>query len=1240
MLRLFKKTPDGLEEFDLLEGSINIPLTTAQTNPTNPTKYITEYSKDVKLPLTPHNLQLMDFYPEMDSVILSGRYSPTTAMEVVVCNDNDIIFEGKMKLEKVNDYRGNRSLECTLYGKMNEFFNQMLNTTYWYDAENEQGDHVNKQGMKVMDNILDTGYNICKETVLESWKTLPIGYVPFGGLHVATLTPSRQNTYNPSTSQSHSIIAWAPTEQGQYSKFIADKVIIGLTNTGSSDPTPNISYGPGELVDILGDSSSHRYYTVDAETKAIAEAVLGDGFSERQWCQYRSYYQKPTVYVNQLWRQYQDIAEEVTGLQLELDEDWFNANNSRYTDIVYTLPDLIQDNKEDKGSQNSNDISFDSVVLDCHNYAFGTSGGANASVSVTSTSSPNVQNGHIIIPAGNTGYYNFQHQMVLHLSRHGSLSDNSEYALCDGDGTASCIDLQVAFRNVNDSTEPASYYNWKIVAEGNTTWQGVGVDTMIYLETKSWNPDPQDLYFNLEGEILIGQNNTNTDKEYEMVISAYCYNGNIDGGSGQALFQSRGRIVNINALCDSCNDCPVFTFTNVTSTITVTAEHRSYFPLEMKDLFPANYSPFNILLQYTKLFNLVWDYDQLRNKVTVMTKEKWFSLHQDDIYNWTDKVDKSREFAFKPLAWDKKHISFNYNDFEMDWLDDFKEKYGLTYGTKKITTQYNFNNENEDLMCNSDADKINPSLLVSSSRFPMSALSSSNPIFLRYYESFIGNRKNNKAANIWGQFFFRNGNTSWDTDNGKNSVWTNYTPSGEGAVAFRNVGICIVDDTPYQVRRNLFAVDMTVYAYNQAYKVNVPTTVRPIFSVFNRNGVYSCQFSKPAMTFYDNQASEFFNTTWITIPITGTRVPIRIPVETLATDIYTNRWSNIIAEQYSEQNKLLTCYVKLNGMDFRNLTCNRFVRIGNVLYSIYKVNDFQLGVGGLTKVELLQVWDMKKYLGEYYVDPEPEPEPVGPDYTEPFYVENISNEEETLSIVKSNSNAPTLTIEYSTDKTTWNTLGTTSTTALTRTLAPGEKVYLRCSTNVWYSNYNGNNIIGISKVGGNIMSLLYGSNFTGEERTFPNNDSYSLGYLFYSGLSNISRLQNASELLLPATTLTEYCYYSMFMNCSSLTSAPELPATTLVSYCYSYMFYGCTSLTSAPELPATTLARGCYFTMFSECTSLNHIICQATDISASLCTYNWVSGVSSTGTFETPNPSIWTRGVSGIPEGWLVVSGD
>ena len=55
---------------------------------------------------------------------------------------------------------------------------------------------------------------------------------------------------------------------------------------------------------------------------------------------------------------------------------------------------------------------------------------------------------------------------------------------------------------------------------------------------------------------------------------------------------------------------------------------------------------------------------------------------------------------------------------------------------------------------------------------------------------------------------------------------------------------------------------------------------------------------------------------------------------------------------------------------------------------------------------------------------------------------------------------------------------------------------------------------------------------------------------------------------------------------SALITAPELPATTLANYCYSSMFYRCLSLITIPKLPATILATGCYYQTFQGCSKI------------------------------------------------------
>ena len=179
-----------------------------------------------------------------------------------------------------------------------------------------------------------------------------------------------------------------------------------------------------------------------------------------------------------------------------------------------------------------------------------------------------------------------------------------------------------------------------------------------------------------------------------------------------------------------------------------------------------------------------------------------------------------------------------------------------------------------------------------------------------------------------------------------------------------------------------------------------------------------------------------------------------------------------------------------------------------------------------------------------------------------------------------------------------------------------------------YWEIDGESTTIICDIQGNIMSLLFGDNFIGQTSLVGTQRVEFRG----------SGVRSAKNLILPATTLINQCYDSMFYNCTNLIDAPELPATTLTIGCYESMFAECTNLRIAPELPATTLANYCYLEMFWGCRQLNYIKCLALYM-ATDCTEDWVSGVSETGTFvRAENMDRWRPGTDGIPPGWIEVN--
>ena len=171
---------------------------------------------------------------------------------------------------------------------------------------------------------------------------------------------------------------------------------------------------------------------------------------------------------------------------------------------------------------------------------------------------------------------------------------------------------------------------------------------------------------------------------------------------------------------------------------------------------------------------------------------------------------------------------------------------------------------------------------------------------------------------------------------------------------------------------------------------------------------------------------------------------------------------------------------------------------------------------------------------------------------------------------------------------------------------------------------------------GNIMSLIYGDNFVGND-SLPANTTHNFGGLF----NNCTGMSNADNVILPATTLNPFCYRNLFASCRIKTS-PKLPAMTLAQGCYLNMFINCNTLEIAPDLLAPVLAVQCYEGMLflTSGYTLRYIKCLATNKSAGRCLTNFhnQSYFSSTGTFvKYPGVSWSTGGTEGIPSGWTVI---
>lgn len=123
---------------------------------------------------------------------------------------------------------------------------------------------------------------------------------------------------------------------------------------------------------------------------------------------------------------------------------------------------------------------------------------------------------------------------------------------------------------------------------------------------------------------------------------------------------------------------------------------------------------------------------------------------------------------------------------------------------------------------------------------------------------------------------------------------------------------------------------------------------------------------------------------------------------------------------------------------------------------------------------------------------------------------------------------------------------------------------------------------------------------------------------------------------------TEYSFKAL-LSSTKVTHAHQLIMPPNVTKdCFNQMFHNCKELVSSPLLQAQTLVHGCYKRMFSGCTQLNYVKMMALELTdltpvSDNATYQWLTSVSSNGTFDKNRYATWTtRGANGVPTNWTI----
>ena len=629
--------------------------------------------------------------------------------------------------------------------------------------------------------------------------------------------------------------------------------------------------------------------------------------------EFRSYYQQPSIFVNKLWQLTKKKVEEITDYEFNLDSSWFNSHNPYYTNLIYTCPSLFE--KDDNFREIVNNFDPD---------------GLNYHVNIKNQS--NLSSHHykklFFNPDGelyNSGTFNQSRVGQTTFTWNGRLqlvcpSQRNIYAKIRKDNP-----LYVRFYAVNAETNQpinqAMHTFMLYSCEFNSNISSSTFDDaldlgIVDLNTVSSQHKPEG-YRNTEGwwfskDVAFTLNITE-NVSYYIVCDSYFSNNGCGIETSTQSYTPHWDWLWKDKFYEGTG---YHIFANMTGCSVKTSDYkRSHTKIDMYRVFPKDTTLLKVLLNYSKSFGLCWDVDQDNKKITVMSRNKFFSGYE--IFDWTDKVDRKCDFILEPLCFTNKYVCFNTEEGKGERLEKYVSKYDIGYGAKKLDTEYQFNSETENFF-----EGIQPSIVATKAQFSRldNTTDPDSPNFRGYNykvtpnEQYIDNDNDGENAGNFGAFYF----------------WDGVMEPDERLGFISNGYPCVLisDDTDYQVSHDEYFWNMSGTYFVRCYHL-------PKISTVSEDN-WSIHFESPREYYFEKPAGKIKY-------------------------IYDEFWKNFIDERYSVQNKKLTAYFYLTPEDYKKITFRQFVEIENTLYHVNRIFDYDFDTNSPTKVELVQVWDTNAY---------------------------------------------------------------------------------------------------------------------------------------------------------------------------------------------------------------------------------------------------------------------------------------
>lgn len=786
--------------------------------------------------------------------------------------NSTILMSGYAKMNEVKQKKGKGTYELTLFGQLGKVFQDMKKITF--DTTTEEKDYLING-----DNYVDA--YISKDLVWNSWNST--------GQTTNDLKKVGESGYKVTD-----IIGFAPnnaiSEGFDYQSYQTNNSINKFTDT-------------------LGDSFTQA-------TGVNPDSAIPKGMMPREIGEYRSYLQLPYIYFNKLFKIFQEKSEEITGYKFNLHQYWFNDANPYWKKLVMMLKTFKVD-KDDGTKHNLYTMRNSGDIYWSGSSSSFTDPKDSLMFAYSKQEQQEIVNGTAITPAiftiPNKASINIDYEVPMMIQSPTVIKSSSILPAKLANGM---LYLRISLYNQNDEEIDYRIYKVRSSNDDDQDSYGPAYTSKVVFEAGDpsettgyyyfWKWTVKDTFTVTEYSPLTGNKNESFYIKYQ--AKWYDRYGSPLVGN-PVLLNTEGRY----------SDKVVYVRQDWDATVNMnisTELKRSFAHFTLNDLWNKDFNLFDVIINYCKTYRIYITVDDINKTINFTPQQALFDNYK--VVNWTNKIDKSKDFIVKPVTFDKKYVLFNYADNKTYLGEEYKKKYGVNYGDYKAITEYNFNNETEKLFTKTAVGSINNTDNVLS----WTNIYDNHKILYSFPpEIYIYNKnKDGKQVDLFGSYFFHNGLESFSTESSLSLRSVHL--SDDGTTQVRNNTYCYS-----QSSRDAISIDRQVYSY-------------PKLDIINGN--FMCTFNVPSenYTYLQNYSGK--------------------------KSIFKNFWNTYINERYNVQNKLVTCYVDLTPTDFINFKWSNFVQIDNNLYLVNKIYDYDVTSNQTTKVDLITVYDINGYTDDTF----------------------------------------------------------------------------------------------------------------------------------------------------------------------------------------------------------------------------------------------------------------------------------